>query len=121
MMIFFTVLGALVGSFLNVCIDRLPKRESLLQPPSHCPACGKRLGALDLIPVFSFLALGGRCRTCGAAIPRRILVVEALTALLFALLWNHYGAGIPLVVATLYTGILIVIFFIDCFCLVRVE
>lgn len=111
--IFYAILGAVVGSFLNVCIDRLPSRQSLWQPPSHCPSCDRRLTPLELIPILSYLALGGRCRTCGAAISKRVLAVEVLTALLFAWLWNHYGVGMALAVATVYTAILVVIFFID--------
>ena len=113
MIIFYVLLGAAIGSFLNVCIDRLPRQQSIWQPPSHCPDCGRGLGPLELIPVVSYLALRGRCRTCGAAIPRRVLVVEVFTALLFAVLWGYYGPGSLLVVATVYTCILVVVFFID--------
>jgi leader peptidase (prepilin peptidase)/N-methyltransferase len=83
--IFWGLLGSAVGSFLNVVADRLPAGGSLLQPPSHCAACGRRLTALELLPVLSYLALGGRCRTCKASIGVRILVVEAGTGLAFAL------------------------------------
>jgi leader peptidase (prepilin peptidase) / N-methyltransferase len=112
-MVLYAILGAVVGSFLNVCIDRLPLRQSLAQPPSHCAACGRRLTAAELIPIFSYLALAGRCRTCGAAIPKRVLMVEALTAGLFAWLWAWNSTPLPLAVATLYTCILVIIFFID--------
>ena len=114
--------GAAVGSFLNVCIDRLPGRASIVSPPSHCPACGRRLAPFDLIPLLSYLLLRGRCRYCGAPIPRRVLLVESVTGLLFVLLWYRagsppYGLSLPedfprLLLATLYTCFFIVIFFI---------
>lgn len=113
MIVLYGLLGAVIGSFLNVCIDRLPVRLSPLWPPSHCPSCQRRLSPLELIPIVSFLVLKGRCRTCQAEIPRRVFVVEALAAVLFAWLWSLLGAGWPLIVASFYTGLLIVIFFID--------
>lgn len=90
-LLFSTALGAVVGSFANVCIHRLPRGESVVTPPSHCPSCGGRIAFYDNIPVVSFLLLAGRCRRCLAPIPPRYLLVEAATALLFlgaALLWG---------------------------------
>jgi leader peptidase (prepilin peptidase)/N-methyltransferase len=83
----FAILGLAVGSFLNVCIDRLPRNESIVNPPSHCPVCQQKLATKDLIPVFSYLRLRGRCRYCQAAIPRRLFWVELATAVIFALLY----------------------------------
>jgi leader peptidase (prepilin peptidase)/N-methyltransferase len=111
--VLYGLFGAVIGSFLNVCTDRLPARQSLVRPPSHCPSCQRRLTLLELIPIISYLALRGRCRTCKANIPWRVLLVEALTAVLFAWLWAGLGAGWPLVVASFYTSLLLVIFFID--------
>lgn len=82
---YWSIVGAAVGSFLNAAADRLVKRESLLLPASHCDVCQHPLGALDLIPVVSYIALRGRCRYCGARIGARSLWVELGTALLFAL------------------------------------
>ena len=113
MVLLYVLLGLAISSFLNVCIDRLPGRESIVSPPSHCPACGRRLAPLDLIPLLSFILLRGRCRCCGAPIPWRVLLVESTTGLLFALLWYHYGFSPWLLLATLYTCFFIVIFFID--------
>ena len=113
MVLLYALLGLVVSSFLNVCIDRLPARASIVSPPSHCPACGRRLAPLDLIPLLSYLFLRGRCRYCGAPIPRRVLLVEATTGLLFVLLWYRYGLSLQLLLATLYTCFFIVIFFID--------
>jgi leader peptidase (prepilin peptidase)/N-methyltransferase len=114
MVLLYAVLGLAFSSFLNVCIDRLPGRASIVSPPSHCPACGRRLSPFDLIPLISYLLLRGRCRYCGAPIPRRVLLVESVTGLLFVLLWYHYGSSsLQLLLATLYTCFFIVIFFID--------
>jgi leader peptidase (prepilin peptidase)/N-methyltransferase len=71
MIYFWLIIGAVIGSFLNVCIHRLPRGESIVFPPSHCPACGKKLSPLDLVPVISYLFLRGRCRYCGAPITWR--------------------------------------------------
>ena len=113
MVLLYAVLGLVVSSFLNVCIDRLPERASIVSPPSHCPTCGRRLAPFDLIPLLSYLLLRGRCRYCGAPIPRRVLLVESVTGLLFVLLWYRYGLSLWLLLATLYTCFFIVIFFID--------
>jgi leader peptidase (prepilin peptidase)/N-methyltransferase len=78
------VLGALIGSFLNVVIWRLPRGESIVSPGSRCPSCGKPLAAYDNVPVLSWVVLGGRCRTCGASISPRYPIVELLTAATFA-------------------------------------
>ncbi len=85
MTIYWSLIGAAIGSFLNMAADRLPRRQSLLYPASHCDACQHPLGPLDLIPVVSYLVLRGRCRYCGARIGPRSLLLEASSALLFAL------------------------------------
>jgi len=111
---FFGIIGLVIGSFLNVCIYRIPKGESLAWPGSHCPKCGKGLKPADLVPVFSYLMLKGRCRTCGIRIPARYPLVEAVTGLAF--LWAaHAAAGSPLNFANyiIFLSGLIVIFFID--------
>lgn len=113
MVLLYALLGLAVSSFLNVCIDRLPERGSIVSPPSHCPACGRRLAPFDLIPLLSYILLRGRCRYCGAPIPRRVLLVESTTGLLFALLWYRYGFSLWLLLGTLYACFFIVIFFID--------
>jgi leader peptidase (prepilin peptidase) / N-methyltransferase len=78
------VVGAVVGSFLNVVIHRLPRGESLVHPRSRCPGCGKQIASYDNVPIVSWLALRGRCRHCGEPISPRYPVVELLTALTFA-------------------------------------
>ena len=77
------VLGALVGSFTNVLIYRLPRKENIAFPPSHCPHCDHRLGVLDLVPIVSWLALRGKCRYCGKPIKSRYPIVELITALAY--------------------------------------
>ena len=109
----FTLLGLFTGSFLNVCIDRLPRGESIISPPSHCPACTHKLGILDLVPLLSYLWLRGRCRYCRAPIPIRLIFVEGITGLLFGFLFWKFGLGLELVISLIYTCLLIVIFVID--------
>ena len=109
----FTLLGLFVGSFLNVCIDRLPRGQSIINPPSHCSACNRKLGIFDLVPLFSYLWLRGRCRYCRAPIPRRLPVVEGITSLLFTFLYWEFGLGLELAISLIYASLLIVIFVID--------
>lgn len=77
-------LGACVGSFLGVVVWRVPRGESIVQPPSHCSECGHRLTARELVPIVSYVALQGRCRECGAEIPATALLIEVGAALVFA-------------------------------------
>ena len=109
----FALLGLFMGSFLNVCIDRLPRGQSIISPPSHCSACKRKLSILDLVPVFSYLWLRGRCRYCRASIPLRIPIVEAVTGLMFALLYWKFGLGLELSISLVYACLLTVIFVID--------
>ena len=111
--VLFALLGLAVGSFLNLCIDRLPLGKSIISPPSHCDACQQRLKTWDLVPLFSYLWLRGRCRYCGAHIPRRLPLVELATALLFALLFWQYGLSLQLAIALIYASLFLVIFVID--------
>jgi leader peptidase (prepilin peptidase)/N-methyltransferase len=111
--VYFTLVGFAIGSFLNVCIDRLPGRKSLVSPPSHCDACQRRLGIIDLIPVLSYLILRGRCRYCGARIPFRVLLVEAAAGILFLLAFWRYGLTAQFGVAAFWCCVFLVIIFID--------
>lgn len=110
---FFGVLGACIGSFLNVVVDRLPNKKSLLRPPSACDSCGRRLSAPDMVPVFSYILLKGRCRSCGAHIPLRVLLVELVTGIIFTLFYLQLGLTFELAVALIYSSIFIAIFIID--------
>ena len=109
----FALLGTAVGSFLNVCIDRLPIGRSLAYPPSHCDACQHRLSPKDLIPVFSYLWLRRRCRYCRTPISQRLFWVEVGSGLLFAFLYWHYGLRIELAVSAFYCSLFIVLGVID--------
>lgn len=109
----FALLGTAMGSFLNVCIDRLPADRSLLSPPSHCDACQHPLSSADLIPVFSYLWLRGRCRYCQASIPQRHLWVELGSGLLFAFTYWHYGLSFEFIIAAFYGSLFIVLGVID--------
>ena len=108
------VIGACIGSFLNVVIYRLPAGKSLVRPPSHCYSCQARLTFIDLIPVLSYLILRGRCRHCGAAFSARYMLVEALTGVLALLCWQNFGP-FPYYAAALFAACaaLLVIFFVD--------
>lgn len=103
------LIGALVGSFLNVCIYRLPRRESIVWPGSHCPACSRPIAWYDNIPLASYLVLVGRCRSCSVPIPWRYPVVEGLNAAGYiGLLW-YFGLGWSTAVyALLYSSLLVV-------------
>ncbi|OQY15502.1 MAG: prepilin peptidase [Desulfobacterium sp. 4572_20] len=89
-LIFFFILGAIIGSFLNVCIYRLPKRESLLFPSSHCTHCNEPIKFYDNIPIVSYIILGGKCRRCKKHISVRYPVVEGLSGLLCIALFIKY-------------------------------
>lgn len=105
--------GLAIGSFLNVVIDRLPEGKSLVAPPSHCPACSRQLSLRDNIPVVSYLWLRGRCRTCGARIPRRILWVEVASGIVFGLSFWYLGLSPGLAIVLFYFCLLLVVAVID--------
>ncbi|MBP2653912.1 MAG: Prepilin peptidase [Firmicutes bacterium] len=107
------VFGLVIGSFLNVCIYRLPAEQSVIFPGSHCNMCGSRLKAVDLVPVFSYLLLGGRCRYCGEKFSPRYALVELLTAGMFYLCWAIFGLSLALPKGLILISFLIVITFID--------
>ncbi|BCM93425.1 type 4 prepilin-like proteins leader peptide-processing enzyme [Abditibacteriota bacterium] len=85
------VLGTIVGSFLNVCIYRLPRHESVAYPPSHCPNCNTRLRGLDMVPILSQVVLGSKCRYCGQKFSWRYAGIEFLTGMLFLLAGTQYA------------------------------
>ena len=92
--IFVIVVGLVFGSFLNVCISRLPLHESIVRPGSHCPLCGASIAAYDNIPLLSYLLLRGRCRACRHSISWRYPAVELALAALWLLCWLEYGLSI---------------------------
>jgi leader peptidase (prepilin peptidase)/N-methyltransferase len=106
--------GLIIGSFLNVVAYRLPRRESLAHPPSHCPSCGEPIKPYDNIPVLSWLLLRGRCRTCNAAISPRYPLVEALTGILYALvMWARWDDASGIALGIVLVTVLIPIAIID--------
>jgi leader peptidase (prepilin peptidase)/N-methyltransferase len=105
--------GAVIGSFLNVCIYRLPRGRSVVWPGSACGSCGRELSWFENVPIVSYLALGGRCRSCHARVSARYLVVEAVTAAMFAAAWWGYGPGTLLASRLLFGCALLVLFAID--------
>lgn len=106
------VFGLFVGSFLNVCIWRIPREESIAFPPSHCTGCGRRLKARELVPVLSFLCQRGRCAGCKAPISWRYPAVELLSTLIFV--WVFFQFRWPgYLIHAIFFAILLVIFFID--------
>ena len=114
MILLFTfILGAVVGSFANVLIYRLPRRESIVSPGSHCPGCGKPIRWFDNIPLISYLILRGRCRSCGEIIPWRYPAVEMVNGLLYLGLAMRFGAGTAALVLAPFVTALLVITFID--------
>ena len=111
--VFVLGVGASVGSFLNVCVHRLPDRRSIVRPGSACPACGHPIAWHDNIPLLSYVLLRGRCRHCRARISPRYPLVEAATALLFALLFARHGLSPEFVLQALLSAALIALILID--------
>lgn len=111
--IFIVFFGFTIGSFLNVCIYRIPNKQSIISPPSHCVSCGTRLRPLDLVPVFSYIFLKGKCRYCGRNVSARYPAVEALTAIAFVLLYFRFSFSAEFFAALFFICILICIAFID--------
>jgi len=105
--------GAAIGSFLNVCICRMPAGKSVFYPPSHCPACRHFLSFLDLIPVLSYLFLKGKCRYCGCRIAWQYPVVELITGLLFVLSFVKYGITLSALRSIVLFSVIIPVTVID--------
>lgn len=111
--VFIFFLGTIIGSFLNVCIYRLPREESTVTKFSYCPGCRHRLYSRDLVPLFSYLFLGGRCRYCGALISPRYILVETFTGILYVLALAEMGLEPLLLKYLVIFSLLVVIIFID--------
>jgi leader peptidase (prepilin peptidase)/N-methyltransferase len=111
--IFIFVLGLAIGSFLNVCIYRIPLNKSIIFPASFCPKCGMKISIMDNFPLVSFILLKGRCRNCQAPISIRYPIVELITALLFLLIFFKDGLSWQFLKEIILCCSLIIIFFID--------
>jgi leader peptidase (prepilin peptidase)/N-methyltransferase len=107
------IFGLLVGSFLNVCIVRLPRSRSIVNPPSHCPRCKERIKFYDNIPLISFLLLRGKCRRCGEPISWRYPLVELMNGLLYVWIVREFWLGGETLLLMAFCSSLIVITFID--------
>ena len=105
--------GALIGSFLNVCIFRIPRDLSVVTPRSFCPRCEHPVAAFDNVPLLSWLLLRGRCRHCGGSISPRYPLVELLTALAFGCVAARYGWNLSGLKWTVFEALMIVLFFTD--------
>lgn len=107
------IFGSIVGSFLNVCIHRMPLGESVVWPRSHCPNCKKRIPGYDNIPFLSYIFLGGKCRFCKKRISLRYPAVELTTALMFALFFTRYGLTYDFLFYSFFVCGLIIATFVD--------
>ncbi len=105
--------GAVVGSFLNVVVHRLPREESVVRPGSRCPACGEPIRAHDNVPILGWLLLGGRCRDCRAPISPRYPLVELANALLWTALAQRLGPGLSFLVLAAFCSALVAVTLID--------
>ncbi|MEI8064570.1 MAG: prepilin peptidase, partial [Verrucomicrobiota bacterium] len=106
------VFGAVIGSFLNVCIHRMPRGESIVTPPSACPHCGTHIRWYHNIPLVTYLMIRGKCRYCGVSITPRYFVVELLTAVAFLAVWLRFDGWEPVIYWIMFSG-LIAATFID--------
>lgn len=113
MLVFVVLTGAVVGSFLNVCIYRMPLEQSIISPGSRCMSCGSEVRWFDKIPIVSWFLLRGRCRRCGTGFSIRYPLIELLTAGLFLLLFLRFGPSLSFIVYALLVASLIVVTFID--------
>ena len=111
--VFIFVIGLCIGSFLNVCIYRLPKGESISFPPSHCQSCGYRLKVKDLVPVFSYIFLKGKCRNCGEKISIQYPIIELTNAVLYLCVYLRYGLSVETIKYSIFASLLLVIGVID--------
>jgi leader peptidase (prepilin peptidase)/N-methyltransferase len=110
---FMATLGAIIGSFLNVVIHRIPREQSIVFPASTCPKCRVAIKFYDNIPIVSYLILRGRCRACGTAISARYPTVEALTAVLFAAVTWHDDLSFALAFDLAFAASMLALIFID--------
>ncbi|MGM0509267.1 MAG: prepilin peptidase [Fusobacteriota bacterium] len=108
------IIGNIIGSFLNVCIHRIPRNESVVYPPSHCPNCGYKINWYDNIPIISyFLLLRGKCRKCKNKISIQYPLIEILTGFVFVAIFYRFGLTLPTIKFWIYGAILITLAIID--------
>jgi len=107
------ILGLIVGSFSNVCINRIPKNESIIYPASHCPKCRSNISPKDNIPILSYILLKGRCRNCKSKISIQYPIVELITGLIYLIIYLTYGLSVQTLIYIILSSALIIIAFID--------
>jgi leader peptidase (prepilin peptidase)/N-methyltransferase len=107
------ILGLSIGSFLNVCIYRIPEKKSIAYPASHCPRCKHKLSAVDLIPVLGYVVNRGKCKYCGTKISIQYPMVELITAVVFLFLFNKFFLSIEFIKYAVLVSMLILITFVD--------
>ncbi len=107
------VAGGMIGSFLNVCVYRLPRKESIVKPRSHCPKCGKLIAWYDNVPILSWVLLRGKCRHCEQSISRVYPLVEAITATLFLFVFWRFGFTFATPVYMALSAALVLVTFVD--------
>jgi leader peptidase (prepilin peptidase)/N-methyltransferase len=107
------IIGACIGSFLNVCICRIPESQSIVHPPSACPKCKTPIRAYDNIPIISYIVLAGKCRSCGAPISLRYPMVELMTGLLAVAAMIRFGLSIDFLIYFAFIATLVVVTYID--------
>lgn len=113
MTILISLYGLLIGSFLNVCIYRIPKEESIVFPSSHCPNCGTNLKWYDLVPIFSFIVQRGKCRYCGEKISPQYPIIELLNSIIYLIIYIKFGLTLEFFFYAIIFSLLIVITVID--------
>lgn len=113
MICFIMIYSLLIGSFLNVCIYRIPRGESIVCPPSHCTNCHHRLSRIELLPITSYLFLKGRCRHCNTSISIRYPVIEAFTCCIITILYIKFGLTLTFFKYAVLMMLLIIVSFID--------
>lgn len=111
--IFISICGLAIGSFLNVCIYRIPRNESIAFPPSHCTSCNSRIKWYDLIPVLSYIFLKGSCRSCKSKISLRYPLIEVLNGALYLLLYLKFGLSFSFIKYAFLISLIIVVSLID--------
>lgn len=107
------IYGLIIGSFLNVCIYRIPREENIVFPSSHCTKCSTSLKWYDNIPLFSYIFLKGKCRYCKAPIPKQYPIVETLNAIIYIILFYYFAFSLDFIFYALISSVLLVITFID--------
>lgn len=108
-----SILGLLIGSFLNVCIYRVPLKESIAKGSSHCTSCQQKIKRYDLIPVFSYLFLRGKCRNCKSKISPRYPIIELVNCLMYILIYITFGISVMTLILCALVSVLIVVTMID--------